>query len=117
MLTWLLLLCSQAYGEVRTLYTAALARGFIMIAYYDLRAACLAMHSLQGAQLGSSTLDIHFSAPRDGSPEQHEVLFFYFQKQSYPNGLPLMMFTYCHLPRLSTWTESAHSTQLLIGRQ
>jgi hypothetical protein len=67
-------LCTlQAYGEVRTLYTAALARGFIMIVYYDLRAACLAMHSLQGMQLGGTTLDIHFAAPRDGSPEQHEV--------------------------------------------
>lgn len=62
----------EAYGEVRTLYTAALGNGFIMIAYYDLRAACLAMHSLQGTQLGNSILDIHFSAPREGSPEQHE---------------------------------------------
>lgn len=67
------MLCMQAYGEVRTLYTAALGNGFIMIAYYDLRAACLAMHSLQGTQLGNCILDIHFSAPREGSPEQHEA--------------------------------------------
>lgn len=63
----------QAYGEVKTLYTACIARGFIMITYFDLRAACLAMHSLQGATLDGASLDIHFSAPRDGTPENHEV--------------------------------------------
>lgn len=65
--------CLQAYGDVRTLYTACIGRGFCMISYYDLRAACLASHSLQGTLLAGSALNIHFSSPREGTPDHDEV--------------------------------------------
>jgi len=62
----------EAYGDVRTLYTACIGRGFCMISYYDLRAACLASHSLQGTLLAGSALNIHFSSPREGTPDHDE---------------------------------------------
>lgn len=55
----------EAYGEIRTLYTACKHRGFVVISYYDLRAACLAVHMLNGNQLHGRSLDIRFSAPKD----------------------------------------------------
>lgn len=58
-------LLAQAFGEVRSLYTAAKARGFVVVGYYDTRAATLAQHTLSGQALGSQRLDVHFSLPKD----------------------------------------------------
>lgn len=55
----------QAFGEVRSLYTAAKARGFVVVGYYDTRAATLAKHTLSGQALGGQQLDVHFSLPKD----------------------------------------------------
>ena len=55
----------QAFGEVRSLYTAAKARGFVVVSYHDTRAATLAKHTLTGQALGSQQLDVHFSLPKD----------------------------------------------------
>jgi hypothetical protein len=55
----------EAFGEVRSLYTAAKARGFVVVGYYDTRAATLAQHTLSGQALGAQRLDVHFSLPKD----------------------------------------------------
>lgn len=54
----------QQYGDIRTLYTACKPRGFVMISYYDLRAARNAMRALQNKALRGRNLDIHFSIPK-----------------------------------------------------
>ncbi|GER55319.1 RNA-binding protein [Striga asiatica] len=51
----------EQFGDICTLYTACKHRGFVMISYYDLRAACNAMKALQYKPLRSRKLDIHFS--------------------------------------------------------
>lgn len=54
----------QQYGDIRTLYTTCKHRGFVMISYYDIRAALMAMRSLQNKPLRRRKLDIHFSIPK-----------------------------------------------------
>jgi RNA recognition motif-containing protein len=57
------LFCQQ-YGDIRTLYTACKHRGFVMISYYDIRAARNAMSALQNKPLKHRNLDIHYSIPK-----------------------------------------------------
>lgn len=54
----------EHYGDIRTLYTACKHRGFVMISYYDIRAARNAMRALQNKPLRRRKLDIHFSIPK-----------------------------------------------------
>jgi hypothetical protein len=56
--------CYQQYGDIRTLYTACKHRGFVMISYYDIRAARSALRALQNKVLRRRKLDIHFSIPK-----------------------------------------------------
>ena len=58
------------YGDIRSLYTACKHRGFVMISYYDLRAAQNAMEALQNKPLMQRKLDIHFSIPKDNPSEK-----------------------------------------------
>ncbi|KAK2973841.1 hypothetical protein RJ640_011769 [Escallonia rubra] len=60
----------EQYGDIRTLYTACKHRGFVMISYYDLRAARNAMKALQNKPLRRRKLDIHFSIPKDNPSEK-----------------------------------------------
>ncbi|XP_042373102.1 protein MEI2-like 4 isoform X1 [Zingiber officinale] len=60
----------EQYGDIRTLYTTCKHRGFVMISYYDLRAAQNAMQELQNKPLRGRKLDIHFSIPKDNPSEQ-----------------------------------------------
>ncbi|KAK1270104.1 Protein MEI2-like 4 [Acorus gramineus] len=60
----------EQYGDIRTLYTACKHRGFVMISYYDIRAARNAMRALQGKPLKCRKLDIHFSIPKDNPSEK-----------------------------------------------
>ncbi|KAL3511505.1 hypothetical protein ACH5RR_030906 [Cinchona calisaya] len=60
----------EQYGDIRTLYTACKHRGFVMISYYDIRAARNAMKALQNKPLRRRKLDIHFSIPKDNPPEK-----------------------------------------------
>ncbi|XP_027355823.1 protein MEI2-like 1 isoform X2 [Abrus precatorius] len=60
----------QQYGDIRTIYTACKHRGFVMISYYDLRAAQNAMKALQNRSLRSRKLDIHYSIPKGNAPEK-----------------------------------------------
>ncbi|XP_044492912.1 protein MEI2-like 4 isoform X2 [Mangifera indica] len=60
----------EQYGEIRTIYTACKHRGFVMISYYDVRAACNAMRALQNKPLRHRKLDIHYSIPKDNPSEK-----------------------------------------------
>lgn len=60
----------EQYGDIRTLYTACKHRGFVMISYYDIRAARTAMRALQNKPLRRRRLDIHFSIPKDNPSEK-----------------------------------------------
>ncbi|XP_015580065.1 protein MEI2-like 4 isoform X2 [Ricinus communis] len=60
----------EQYGDIRTLYTACKHRGFVMISYYDIRAARNAMRSLQNKPLRRRKLDIHYSIPKDNPSEK-----------------------------------------------
>ncbi|XP_073118859.1 protein MEI2-like 5 isoform X3 [Henckelia pumila] len=60
----------EHFGDIRTLYTACKHRGFVMISYYDIRAARTAMRSLQNKPLRRRKLDIHFSIPKDNPSEK-----------------------------------------------
>ncbi|CAK9861801.1 unnamed protein product [Sphagnum jensenii] len=62
----------EEYGAIRTLYTACKHRGFVMISYYDIRAARSAMRALQNKPLRRRKLDIHFSIPKD-NPSDKDV--------------------------------------------
>lgn len=60
----------QQYGDIRALYTACKHRGFVMISYYDIRAARSAMKALQDRPLRRRKLDIHYSIPKDNPSEK-----------------------------------------------
>ncbi|KAJ6761033.1 RNA RECOGNITION MOTIF-CONTAINING [Salix purpurea] len=60
----------EQYGDIRTLYTACKHRGFVMISYYDIRAARNAMSALQNKLLKHRNLDIHYSIPKDNPSEK-----------------------------------------------
>ncbi|KAI3467807.1 hypothetical protein Pfo_024470 [Paulownia fortunei] len=60
----------EQYGDIRTLYTACKHRGFVMISYYDIRAARNAMKALQNKPLRRRKLDIHFSIPKENPSEK-----------------------------------------------
>ncbi|XWS54085.1 hypothetical protein CRYUN_Cryun10bG0058600 [Craigia yunnanensis] len=62
----------EQYGDIHTLYTACKHRGFVMISYYDIRAARNAMKALQNRPLRCRKLDIHFSIPKDNTSEKDE---------------------------------------------
>ncbi|KAK3002029.1 hypothetical protein RJ639_020913 [Escallonia herrerae] len=60
----------EQYGDIRTLYTACKLRGFVMISYYDIRAARTAMRALQNKPLRRRKLDIHFSIPKENPSDK-----------------------------------------------
>ncbi|XP_050221966.1 protein MEI2-like 4 isoform X2 [Mercurialis annua] len=60
----------EQYGDIRTLYTSCKHRGFVMISYYDIRAASNAKEQLQDTPLRRRKLDIHYSIPKDNPSEK-----------------------------------------------
>ncbi|KAL2494623.1 Protein MEI2-like 5 [Forsythia ovata] len=60
----------EQHGDIRTLYTACKHRGFVMISYYDIRAAQTAMRALQNKPLRRRKLDIHFSIPKENPTDK-----------------------------------------------
>ncbi|KAK9021206.1 hypothetical protein V6N11_011206 [Hibiscus sabdariffa] len=60
----------EQYGDIQTLYTACKNRGFVIISYYDIRAARNAMRALQNKPLRRRELDIHYSIPKDNACEK-----------------------------------------------
>ncbi|KAG2262841.1 hypothetical protein Bca52824_069920 [Brassica carinata] len=57
----------EQYGDVRALHTAGKNRGFILVSYYDIRAAQNAMRALHGRLLRGRKLDIHYHIPKENS--------------------------------------------------
>ncbi|KAG2310067.1 hypothetical protein Bca4012_024586 [Brassica carinata] len=57
----------EHYGDVRALHTAGKTRGFIMVSYYDIRAAQNAMRALHGRLLRGRKLDIHYPIPKENT--------------------------------------------------
>ncbi|XP_048445261.1 protein MEI2-like 1 isoform X2 [Pyrus x bretschneideri] len=60
----------EQYGDIRALYTACKHRGFVMISYYDIRAAQNALRALQSKSLRRRKLDIHYSIPKDNPSDK-----------------------------------------------
>ncbi|KAM2286445.1 hypothetical protein ACFX1S_038918 [Malus domestica] len=60
----------ERYGDIRALYTACKHRGFVMISYYDIRAAQNALRALQSKPLRRRKLDIHYSIPKDNPSDK-----------------------------------------------
>ncbi|CAA2955156.1 MEI2-like 4 isoform X1 [Olea europaea subsp. europaea] len=60
----------EQYGEIRTLYTACKHRGFVMVSYYDIRAAQNALKDIQNKPLRRRKLDIHFSFQKENPSEK-----------------------------------------------
>ncbi|KAL4330101.1 hypothetical protein S245_044992 [Arachis hypogaea] len=60
----------EQYGDIRTMYTACKHRGFVMISYFDLRAAQSATQELQNWPLRLRKLDIHYSIPKVNASEK-----------------------------------------------
>ncbi|XP_058757243.1 protein MEI2-like 1 [Vicia villosa] len=60
----------EQYGDIRAIYTASKHRGFVMVSYYDLRAAQNAMKALQNRSFNSRKLDIHYSIPKGNASEK-----------------------------------------------
>lgn len=58
------------FGEIRSVYMACKNRGFVMVSYYDIRAARAAMKALQGYMLRKRRFDIHYSIPKDNPSER-----------------------------------------------
>lgn len=59
----------EAFGEIRSLYTAVKHRGMVVVSYFDLRAAALAQHTLRAHVLRGRALDVCFSAPTPGAAD------------------------------------------------
>ncbi|XP_030938118.1 protein MEI2-like 1 isoform X2 [Quercus lobata] len=62
----------EQFGDTRKLYTSCKHRGFVMISYYDIRAAQEAKKVLQNKALKRRKLDIHYSIPKD-NPSERDV--------------------------------------------
>lgn len=60
----------EQYGDIRALYTTCKHRGFVMVSYFDIRAARKAMKALQNKPLRRRRLDIHYSIPKDNPSEK-----------------------------------------------
>ncbi|XAR50389.1 hypothetical protein NMG60_11004698 [Bertholletia excelsa] len=60
----------EQYGDIWTLYTGYKHRGFVMISYFDIRAASNAKKVLQNKLIGHQELDIHYSIPKDNNLEE-----------------------------------------------
>ncbi|CAA7026911.1 unnamed protein product [Microthlaspi erraticum] len=61
----------EQYGDVRVLHTADKNRGFIMVSYYDIRAAQNAMRALHGRLLRGRTLDVHYPMPKENPKKEN----------------------------------------------
>ncbi|MBA0791725.1 hypothetical protein Gohar_016290 [Gossypium harknessii] len=64
----------ELYGEIRALDSACKHRGFVMISYFDIRAAQKAIEALQDRPLRSRKLDIHYSIPKLESKYCYHVM-------------------------------------------
>ncbi|KAI3759561.1 hypothetical protein L6452_07458 [Arctium lappa] len=61
----------EQHGDIRTFYTTCRCQGFVIISYYDIRAATIAFSTLQNKPLENEKLHIHYSYPKDGPSGQY----------------------------------------------
>lgn len=64
----------QQYGYIQTFYTTCRSQGFVIISYYDKRAAAIAFSNLQNMQLENEKLNIGYLNPK--VHDQNEKHFF-----------------------------------------
>ncbi|KAK4762494.1 hypothetical protein SAY86_008262 [Trapa natans] len=57
----------EQYGDICTIHTASKHQGYIVISYYDTRAAQKAMEYLHNRLMMGRKLDIHYTIPKDKS--------------------------------------------------
>ncbi|XP_008812116.2 protein MEI2-like 4 isoform X1 [Phoenix dactylifera] len=55
----------EQFGDIHMLYTGCKYLGFVMVSYYDIRAAQKAKRALQNRPFRHCKLDIHFTVPKD----------------------------------------------------
>ncbi|XP_009151313.1 protein MEI2-like 1 isoform X2 [Brassica rapa] len=55
----------EQFGDIQALHTACKNRGFIMVSYYDIRAAQNAARALHNKLLRGTKLDIRYSIPKE----------------------------------------------------
>ncbi|KAL6865174.1 hypothetical protein ACP4OV_016325 [Aristida adscensionis] len=60
----------QQYGDVQSLYTSCKNQGFIIVSYYDIRAAQNAKKALHNKPLRLMNLDVQFSIPEEKVPNK-----------------------------------------------
>lgn len=80
-----------SYGDIRDMYSACKYRGFVMISFFDERAATAAMDCLQGKSLRRRKMDIHFSIPKENQVDAG-ILLVYNLKQEIPNTVIAALF-------------------------
>lgn len=60
----------EQYGDIQTLYTSCRHCGFILVSYYDIRAAQNAIRVLQSKSIRGQKLDIEFCLSKDNHSEK-----------------------------------------------
>jgi RNA recognition motif-containing protein len=81
----------EFYGDIRDMYSACKYRGFVMISFFDERAATAAMDCLQGKALSRRKLDIHFSIPKENQVDAGMLLVFNLEQKT-PNSVIATLF-------------------------
>ncbi|XP_024969829.1 protein MEI2-like 2 [Cynara cardunculus var. scolymus] len=61
----------EHHGDIQTFDTTCRCQGFVIISYYDIRAATIAFSTLQNKPLENKKLHIHYSYPKDGPSGQY----------------------------------------------
>lgn len=56
--------CYQQHGHIQTFYTICRSQGFVIVSYYDIRAATIAFSKLQNKPLKKEKLHIHYMNPK-----------------------------------------------------
>ncbi|KAG0447983.1 hypothetical protein HPP92_028068 [Vanilla planifolia] len=67
----------EQFGDIRALHTASKNRGYVMVSYYDIRAAMNAMRTLQDRFLGQRKFEIGYYLPMDNGLDKvinHSIL-------------------------------------------
>ncbi|RDY08962.1 Protein MEI2-like 4, partial [Mucuna pruriens] len=62
----------KQFGDIETLDTTCKHRKFVVISYYDIRAAQNAMRTLQNRKFSCRKFDVHYSNPKD-SPSKKDM--------------------------------------------
>eukprot|EP01103_Thecamoeba_quadrilineata_P002247 TRINITY_DN12237_c0_g1_i1.p1 TRINITY_DN12237_c0_g1~~TRINITY_DN12237_c0_g1_i1.p1 ORF type:complete len:999 (-),score=200.18 TRINITY_DN12237_c0_g1_i1:170-3166(-) len=62
----------ESFGAIRSMYTQCKHRGFVMISYFDIRHAKVAMRHLQGKIIRRRKIDIHYSIPKFNPSEKDQ---------------------------------------------